>query len=469
MYSNTSHDNYGFQHEDERPPPYHPPPYAPNYSQGLYPTLPQYPTTPHVPINTHHTVTAGQPHPTATRKVAGRNQWFCIVPAIITILVVVGVAAVLVWYFAFQMCGTGQRCGENGLRDCSGGECFRLYGSNFQLLSFSAKDKTWKPVCSSRWDDNIGRRACQQMGYSRTDYVSSGEMKPGSGSSGGYMVLNTDYISGISSAESAHSYLTDSSTCQSNAVVTLKCVECGKSTVQTRIVGGEVVTSRTRWPWQVSLQSGGGHLCGGSIISSSWIVSAAHCFQSRPDPSQWTVFAGFLTRNEMRSSPGNSVSHIISHAGYDSRTNDNDIALMKLSTPLRLSSSVGPVCLPSAGLDFSAPRECYITGFGALFSQGPASNELREAKVTLINRSICNSRVVYNGQITDTMICAGKLEGGVDACQGDSGGPLVTQENSLWYLVGDTSWGQGCAVRNKPGVYGNVTFFLGWISEQMQV
>ncbi|XP_026098565.1 transmembrane protease serine 2-like isoform X3 [Carassius auratus] len=112
---------------------------------------------------------------------------------------------------------------------------------------------------------------------------------------------------------------------------------------------------------------------------------------------------------------------------------------------------------------FTAPRDCYVTGWGSLFSGGSSSQTLQEAKIQLIDRTTCNSRAVYNGQITDTMICAGKLEGGVDSCQGDSGGPLVTKENSLWWLVGDTSWGVGCAFRNKP-----VTYFLDWIHEQMR-
>ncbi|XP_026098564.1 transmembrane protease serine 2-like isoform X2 [Carassius auratus] len=113
---------------------------------------------------------------------------------------------------------------------------------------------------------------------------------------------------------------------------------------------------------------------------------------------------------------------------------------------------------------FTAPRDCYVTGWGSLFSGGSSSQTLQEAKIQLIDRTTCNSRAVYNGQITDTMICAGKLEGGVDSCQGDSGGPLVTKENSLWWLVGDTSWGVGCAFRNKP-----VTYFLDWIHEQMRL
>ncbi|XP_051972501.1 transmembrane protease serine 2-like [Xyrauchen texanus] len=169
----------------------------------------------------------------------------------------------------------------------------------------------------------------------------------------------------------------------------------------------------------------------------------------------------------MASASGNSVHRIVMHQ-FDPKSNNNDIALMKLKSPLMITSSVRPVCLPNPGMYFSAPRECYITGWGALYSGGPAPETLQEAKIELIDSTTCNSRPVYNGQITDNMICAGKLAGGVDSCQGDSGGPLVIQENSLWWLIGDTSWGDGCAFRNKPGVYGNVTYFLDWIYEQMQ-
>lgn len=55
------------------------------------------------------------------------------------------------------------------------------------------------------------------------------------------------------------------------------------------------------------------------------------------------------------------------------------------------------------------------------------------------------------------------------APQGDSGGPLVTLKSSIWWLIGDTSWGSGCAKANRPGVYGNVTMFTDWIYRQMKV
>ncbi|XP_046717073.1 transmembrane protease serine 2 isoform X1 [Silurus meridionalis] len=487
MYNNPSHVNYGFQYEEERPPPQ-----APEYPPPYYPSVPLYsnfPRTPalapvQAPINTHYTVTAGLPYTPSTQK-ASRSRCLCITAAVVIIvLIILAVAAVLIWYFLFSACVMGRRCGQssmcvrswqwcNGQTDCPAGEdeaqCFRFYGSNLMLQSFSNKDQKWKAVCSDRWDNTIGKQVCQQIGYSSSDYVSYGTINPSLSSADGYMILKSDF-SNAYSAESVHDSLSDSSSCPTNTAVTLKCIGCGSSLVPgVRIVGGVTVNTLGRWPWQVSLQAMGSHMCGGSIITPSWIVTAAHCVQTFSSPSQWKVFAGFLTLTQMSSSIGNSVIQVIAHPGYDPDNNNNDIALMKLWSPLRMSSNIAPVCLPNTGLDLSTSRTYYVTGWGATVNQGSASNELREAQVSLISRTVCNSRQVYNGIITDTMICAGTLDGGVDTCQGDSGGPLVTSENFLWWLVGDTSWGQGCALRNRPGVYGNVTTFVDWIYMQMKV
>ncbi|MCJ8742225.1 hypothetical protein PDJAM_G00079610 [Pangasius djambal] len=478
MHNNPSHINYGFHYGEERPPAQ-----APGYPPPYYPPVPQYSNVAPAPINTHYTVTSGLPHTTAARKVS-RSRCLCITAAVIFILIILAVAAVLIWYFLYGVCALGRRCGQSstcvrssqwcdGRADCPAGEdeahCFRFFGPNFMLQSFSSEDQKWKVVCSDRWGDNTAKQACQEIGYSRSDYVSYGTINPGSSAADGYMTLKSDYSNALSS-EPVHSSLSDSASCSTNDAVTLKCIDCGRSVAPgTRIVGGQVVTTKGRWPWQVSLQANGRHLCGGSIITPSWIVTAAHCVQTLSSPSQWKVYAGYLTLSQMSYSTGSSVRQVISHPGFDSDTNDYDIALMKLWTPLQMSSSIGPVCLPVTGLDLSTSRTYYVTGWGATVSQGSASNELREAQVSLISRTVCNSRQVYNGQITDNMICAGKLEGGVDSCQGDSGGPLVTSENFLWWLVGDTSWGQGCAIKNRPGVYGNVTTFLDWIYTQMKV
>ncbi|KAI4882599.1 hypothetical protein NFI96_005500, partial [Prochilodus magdalenae] len=183
------------------------------------------------------------------------------------------------------------------------------------------------------------------------------------------------------------------------------------------------------------MSPGGGSSDGYMILKSDSSIRTL-LTDRMPLFKMWTVYAGYLTLKEMESGSGSAVSRIFSHPGYEPMTKDKDIALMKLERPLSLS--------------------------------GLVSDTLREARVSLISSSVCNSSAFYNGQITDTMICAGRREGGVDTCQGDSGGPLVTQANQLWWLVGDTSWGIGCGVKNKPGVYGNVTYFLEWIYEKMQ-
>ncbi|KAG8450156.1 hypothetical protein GDO86_002692 [Hymenochirus boettgeri] len=141
---------------------------------------------------------------------------------------------------------------------------------------------------------------------------------------------------------------------------------------------------------------------------------------------------------------------------------------MRLTSPVTFNSAVQPVCLPNAGMMWPAGQSCWTTGWGALYEGGTSASNLNAAMVPLIDPGTCNNPTVYNGAISSTMICAGYLQGGIDSCQGDSGGPMVTKTNSLWWLVGDTSWGTGCANKNKPGVYGNVTEFLPWIYLQMQ-
>ncbi|XP_069492556.1 suppressor of tumorigenicity 14 protein homolog [Ambystoma mexicanum] len=249
--------------------------------------------------------------------------------------------------------------------------------------------------------------------------------------------------------------------------------DCGRSQVKkNRIVGGEDAKSG-KWPWQASLQIGmHGHVCGASIIAKKWLVSAAHCFQDTDPiryslPSIWTVHIGMRIITKNYHPPlMKSVRRIIVHPRYDRYASDYDIALLELEAPLSFSEVVYPICLPSNQKVFSPGTVCYVTGWGSQKENGELARILQEAKVKIINQSVCNK--LYDDSITSRMMCAGNLGGGVDACQGDSGGPLAClgRENR-WYLAGIVSWGEGCARRSRPGVYTKVTELYDWVQEQI--
>uniref|UniRef100_A0A8C8VMN8 Peptidase S1 domain-containing protein n=1 Tax=Pelusios castaneus TaxID=367368 RepID=A0A8C8VMN8_9SAUR len=182
------------------------------------------------------------------------------------------------------------------------------------------------------------------------------------------------------------------------------------------------------------------------------------------DPRKWTANFGTVVRPPKKRT---YIRNIIIHEEYTDgfQNHDYDIAVVQLSTPVEFTNDVHAVCLPEALFVLPHDTKCFVTGWGALRSDGPSINYLRQAEVKIIDTYICNSAEVYNGVIKPGMVCAGYLEGKIDACQGDSGGPLVTADRrGIWYLVGIVSWGDECAKRNKPGVYTRVTYYRDWIA-----
>ncbi|XP_028321665.1 transmembrane protease serine 2 isoform X1 [Gouania willdenowi] len=439
------YDNVGFEQMEERPPAY----------------IPQYPVYPQqnigcaaTVIDTHQSTTSGTSH-IKQNRVSTKHSKKYIISASVFGVFILAVGSILLWYFLSHKWCYGDCSGEENQSDY-----FRLHGTNSELQSYSSANQRWLPVCADNWDDHDGRTACEHIGYSRQDYVSFGHT--GSVDPKAYMVLGSDR----NRESMLKSQLIESHSCFRGAV-TLQCIECGQSAnaPNSRIVGGTEALNGA-WPWQVSLQISRQHVCGGSIISPKWILSAAHCFETYNNPEQWKVHSGDVRLSQMRT--GNSVSRIFAHRSFDPVSNDNDIALLLLDSPLTFTSTKKAVCIPNAGMGLGPVRKAWITGWGAKRINGPVSDKLNQAEVTIYKRETCNSRSVLNGQVTETMVCAGKLQGGVDSCQGDSGGPLVVEEGNAWWLVGDTSWGIGCAWRFKPGVYGNVTYFTDWIFETMK-
>jgi len=239
-----------------------------------------------------------------------------------------------------------------------------------------------------------------------------------------------------------------------------------------QIVGGQEADPG-EWPWQVLLVKRGydpsaGRYCGGSLIDRSWVLTAAHCVDDR-DEDDLDVVAGI--HNLVDPDPNIhriAIAEIIVHPNYEKGgiAHDNDIALLRLKTPI-LDRSADGETLPIArailmpyGLSSLVGKEATVTGWGSLQSGGASPDALQEVVVPIVSNSDCQEFYdVYDDVITGNMLCAGYEEGGHDSCQGDSGGPLVIYNSaeSRWEQVGIVSWGRECARPNVPGVYAHLS------------
>ena len=161
------------------------------------------------------------------------------------------------------------------------------------------------------------------------------------------------------------------------------------------------------------------------------------------------------------------VSKVINpNPNWNENTMDNDIMILKLSTPLTLGSDVQAICLPSATFEPSVGSTCFTSGWGTTKENGELPTNLQYVGVPVVSQSSCNA--AYNNGITANMICAGFAAGGKDSCQGDSGGPFVCIENGKPVITGVVSFGVGCARPKFPGVYARVTKYLTWIKANME-
>ncbi|XP_025140579.1 urokinase-type plasminogen activator isoform X3 [Bubalus bubalis] len=210
--------------------------------------------------------------------------------------------------------------------------------------------------------------------------------------------------------------------------------QCGQKALRPRfkIVGGKS-TSIDNQPWFAAIyrrHRGGSvtYLCGGSLISPCWVVSATHCFISlhsdHPKKENYIVYLGQSrlnsdTREEMQF----EVEKLILHEDYsaESLAHHNDIADYRYSDQLKMTF------------------------------------------VNLVSHEVCQQPHYYGTEVTDKMLCAADPQWETDSCQGDSGGPLVCTIQGRLTLTGIVSWGRDCAMKDKPGVYTRVSKFLPWI------
>uniref|UniRef100_A0A671R7B5 Chymotrypsin-like protease CTRL-1 n=1 Tax=Sinocyclocheilus anshuiensis TaxID=1608454 RepID=A0A671R7B5_9TELE len=216
---------------------------------------------------------------------------------------------------------------------------------------------------------------------------------------------------------------------------------CGVPAIKPQTIGSKIVNGQNAisgsWPWQVSLQLPSGfHFCGGSLINQNWVLTAAHCA---------VVFLSVF------------LQLVITHPLYSRATFNNDIALLKLSSPVTLTPRISPVCLAPSTINILPGTRCFTTGWGRTATTPLI---LQQTGVPIISPAVCR-QIWGQSTITDAMICAGAS--GSSSCQGDSGGPLVCERSGVWSLVGSVSWGRNTCDTRFPAVYARISQLRSWI------
>lgn len=226
-----------------------------------------------------------------------------------------------------------------------------------------------------------------------------------------------------------------------------------------RIVGGHEIAIADV-PFQVSLSYTSGHICGGSVISSRWVLTAAHCVFS-------PVNLSVRVKSSLHASGGQvlNVTQVISHPDYNKLPSDYDIALLELSEELELAGDFYAGELPAQDEPVVDGTCLQVSGWGSTESATESNAMLRAVNVPAYNQEACSRAYANVRTVTDRMLCAGYEEGGKDSCQKDSGGPLVEGNK----LVGVVSWGVDCGSRGQPGVYSRVAAVRDWIMENSGV
>ena len=236
--------------------------------------------------------------------------------------------------------------------------------------------------------------------------------------------------------------------------------------LEARIIGG-VIPDYSLYPFAVAIfvvSSSSGQeyryfRCGGTLISATKVLSASHCFFSNSGQSNIGAYSAVrVSINALTNVNGGNViavTRIDGHPNFEGSVMRNDVAILTLSSAVDVLQ-FRPVQLAWDPLEYVIGDNAKVIGFGTT-GAGTLSNVLLEGTVPLVSFETCTSAGSYpytanELNILESNLCAGYPQGGVDSCQGDSGGPLLQDGKQ----IGIVSWGEGCALAGKYGVYQSV-------------
>lgn len=238
-----------------------------------------------------------------------------------------------------------------------------------------------------------------------------------------------------------------------------------------KIIGGKESTVGA-YPWMGVLvfsdasDNYNGHFCGASLIHPRYAITAAHCVEDL-EPEDLYLILGLHNLDDQEFDAF-AIIDIIIHPNWDPYFSDSDIALLVLDRAAEGYESL-PLVHSESDLD-DVGNLATAMGWGATNSSQTAFPiELREVDLPILANSTVNAAASYNGDITENMLSAGYMSGGLDSCVGDSGGPLFVRDAAgAPYLAGIVSFGEGCAEPNFPGIYTRVANFRNWVFSYIQ-
>merc|ERR1719369_529514 len=269
--------------------------------------------------------------------------------------------------------------------------------------------------------------------------------------------------------------------------VTGEC-QCGRKQTGNQESGDYIINGQqadnNEYPWMVYMLVAGTNdmfLCGGSLISNKWILTAAHCTDGSK-ASDIQIFLGLYNTKNLGNKKSRNIVEIINHPNYELvfkpdgeiKKINFDFALLKMQEPVDFITDqhIRPICLPTNPSFQYEGSQAIATGWGLINNcevQNPSPDKLQEINLEVLSNKICQEyfNKVNNIPITSESICA-NVPGQVGGlARGDSGGPLIVDAGGYYELVGVTSWGvdQCLGIPATPSVFARVTRIIEWIHE----